>query len=87
MGGVAGLDFLGTSFAANATLRYSENSDHSGGTLAIADNTHSVNIALLGQYMALSFAIASDGHGGTLITDPSSTALNQQTLFSQYQHA
>jgi hypothetical protein len=27
------------------------------------------NLALIGQYAATSFAAASDGHGGTVITD------------------
>jgi hypothetical protein len=34
---------------------------------------------LLGQYMASSFVMASDGHGGTMITDPPS---NQQPLLT-----
>jgi hypothetical protein len=31
----------------------------------------------LGQYEAASFVAASDGHGGTLITDPGSVAQTQ----------
>ena len=47
-----------------------------GGILTLGDvaQTHSVSLALLGQYAAASdFAVASDGHGGTLVTlaDPS----------------
>jgi hypothetical protein len=37
-------------------------------------------VALLGQYMASSFATASDGGGGTLITDPPP---NQQQFLTQ----
>jgi hypothetical protein len=29
---------------------------------------------LLGQYSAQNFTLSSDGHGGTLITDPAVTA-------------
>ena len=40
-----------------------------GGELKVSDGIHTANIALLGNYMASTFALASDGHGGTLITD------------------
>jgi hypothetical protein len=40
------------------------------------------NIALLSQYMSASFAAASDGHGSTMITDPTSVA--QHTLTSPH---
>jgi hypothetical protein len=30
--------------------------------------------SLLGQYMASSFALSSDGHGGTFVTDPAVAA-------------
>jgi hypothetical protein len=30
----------------------------------VSDGTHVANIALFGQYLASSFATASDGHGG-----------------------
>jgi hypothetical protein len=59
-----------------ATIGYAANVDYSGGTLTLGDTarTHSVSLSLLGQYAAASdFAVASDGHGGTLVTlaDPS----------------
>jgi hypothetical protein len=44
--------------------------DASGGTLGVTDGAHSANIALLGNYLASSFTAASDGHGGTAVTDP-----------------
>ena len=74
-GTVAGLcgqdaiDFADIGFGANSTLGYAANSDHSGGTLSVGDGTHMANIALLGSYMASTFAAASDGHGGTLISE------------------
>jgi hypothetical protein len=37
--------------------------------LKIGDGIHTANIALLGNYMASTFAITSDGHGGTLIAE------------------
>jgi hypothetical protein len=74
-GTVAGLcgqdaiDFADIGFGANSTLGYAANSDHSGGTLSVGDGTHMANIALLGSYMASTFVAASDGHGGTLISE------------------
>ena len=44
--------------------------DASGGTLSVSDGAHSANIALLGNYLASTFTAASDGHGGTAVTDP-----------------
>jgi hypothetical protein len=41
-----------------------------GGTLTVADATHSANIALVGNYLTSTWVAASDGHGGTIIHDP-----------------
>jgi hypothetical protein len=76
--GFAGLDAIDLSaigFGANTTLGYSANGNNTGGTLTVTDGTHTANIALLGNYMASSFATASDGHGGTMITDAFPTGL------------
>jgi len=53
--------------------------------LTASDGTHTANIALLGQYTAASFAMATDGSGGTLIHDvaPATLALT----LTQPQHA
>jgi hypothetical protein len=78
-GTVAGLqgqdtiDFADIGFGANSTLGYAPNSNNSGGTLSVSDGTHTANIALLGSYMASSFVTASDGHGGTLVSEAAST--------------
>ena len=75
-GTVAGLapgnhiDLADISFGAHTTLGYTPNDSNSGGGLTASDGSHVAKIALLGQYAAASFAMASDGHGGTLITDP-----------------
>jgi autotransporter passenger strand-loop-strand repeat protein len=52
------------------------------GTLTVTDGTNAAHITLLGQYMAENFHIATDGHGGTLVTDPpvSSSDPNQLAL-------
>jgi hypothetical protein len=64
------IDLAGVAFGASTTLAYSANSAGSGGTLMVSDGTDTASLALLGQYGAADFAISSDGHGGTLITDP-----------------
>jgi hypothetical protein len=43
----------------------------------VSDGAHTANLSLLGQYAASSFAMASDGHGGTLITEAAAIAQNQ----------
>jgi hypothetical protein len=77
-GAAGGIDLSGISFDAHTTLAYSPSSDNTGGTLTVSDGLHAQSVALLGQYMASSFVMASDGHGGTMITDP--PASQQQLL-------
>jgi hypothetical protein len=48
---------------------------NASGTLTVADGGLTATVTLLGQYMAGAppagnFTSASDGHGGTLVTDP-----------------
>ncbi len=60
------------------TLGYQANtSGPVGGTLTVTDGTNVATLALLGQYSAASFALSSDGNGGTFITDPSTTSQNR----------
>jgi autotransporter passenger strand-loop-strand repeat protein len=66
------------------SLAYAQNGDNSGGTLTVSDGTHSATLNLLGQYSAADFAIASDGHGGTSVFDPS---LAPQAQLAVSQHA
>ena len=44
--------------------------DAFGGTLTVTDGVHAANVALLGNYLASAFATSSDGHGGTMVSDP-----------------
>jgi hypothetical protein len=64
------IDLADISFSAHTTLGYMPNNSNSGGVLTASDGSHVAKIALLGQYAAASFVMASDGHGGTLISDP-----------------
>ena len=75
-GTVAGLalgnfiDLADLAFKSNTAPAYTANGGNTGGTLKATEGASSVNIALLGSYMANSFVASSDGHGGTLVTDP-----------------
>jgi hypothetical protein len=81
-GGQDVIDLGDIAFGANTTLGYRENASDTGGTLNVSDGIHSAHIALLGNYMASSFATAGDGHGGTLITEASTAAANLQPLIT-----
>ncbi len=63
------IDLSDISFGAHTTLGFSANGDNTGGALNVSDGTHIANVTLLGQYMASQFAMSSDDHGGTLVTD------------------
>jgi hypothetical protein len=76
------IDLGNLAFGAHSTLGYS--GDNSHGTISVSDGTHTAKIALLGQYMASSFATASDEHGGTLVTD--SPTWMQNTLLTHPHH-
>jgi hypothetical protein len=85
-GTVAGLhgqdaiDFADIGFGASSTLGYAANTDNSGGTLSVGDGMHMTNIALLGSYMASTFVAASDGHGGTLISEAAQSSAQSPLL-------
>jgi hypothetical protein len=62
------IDLMDVSFGAQTTLGFAKTGS-SGAELKLSDGIHTASIALLGNYMASTFAMASDGHGGTLITE------------------
>jgi hypothetical protein len=71
------IDLGYVNFSNTTDLVWTENSSNTGGILTVDDHNGNVaNIALLGQYSASSFVLASDGHGGTLVTDPPSQHLS-----------
>jgi hypothetical protein len=51
----------------HTTVGYSGNSTR--GTLTVSDGALAAKIGLLGNYLASDFAVKSDGHGGSLVTD------------------
>ena len=80
------IDLPGIAFGTDTTLGYLSNSNQTGGTLSLTDGTHSANIALLGSYMASSFVMEGDNHGGTMVVAEASQTSNQ-TLLTTSQHA
>ncbi len=69
-----GIDLPNIAFGAQTTLAYSENTAGTGGTLTVSEGRHAAAIALIGSYIAGSFVLGADGHGGTLVTEASQTA-------------
>ena len=68
-----GIDLPNIGFGAQTTLAYAENAAGTGGTLTVSDGRHAASIALLGNYIAGSFVLAADGHGGTLVSQAEQT--------------
>jgi len=63
------LDLANLAFGPHMTVGYSGTS--AGGTLTIGNGTQTDKIALLGNYMASTFTLLNDWHGGTnVIVDP-----------------
>ena len=73
-GGQDQIDLADVGYGAKSTLGYLANSNNTGGTLTVNDGTHTATLALLGQYIAGSFVAASDGHGGTLVSEEALSA-------------
>ena len=85
-GGQNLIDLPGVAFDSQTTLDYVPNGDQTEGTLSLSDGIHAANITLLGNYMASSFATASDKLGGTMVLAQATTH-NDQTLLSNPRHA
>jgi hypothetical protein len=74
------IDLPGIAFGPSTTLGYLPNGNHTQGTLSLTDGSHSANIALLGNYMASSFAVMGDNHGGSMVIAEASQSANQSLL-------
>src|SRR5262249_43156843 len=64
------IDLGDISFAKKTKVSFKEAQDKTSGTLTVTDGTHTASLTLLGQYSAQDFSLSSDGHGGTMVTDP-----------------
>jgi hypothetical protein len=73
------LDLGDIAFSTATTLSYLTDDDNSGGILKVSDGPHTANLDLIGDYSAASFTLSSDGHGGTMLTVPSSDSVDQNS--------
>jgi hypothetical protein len=71
------IDLSGFAYGANTTATYLGNA--SGGTLTVTDGAKAARIALSGNYLSSTWTLSSDGKGGTVVVDPTTSA-NWQTL-------
>ena len=56
--------------------------------LTVQDGAHTINIALLGNYLSSTFVASNDGHGGTSVIDPPANQSNPLiSLNTQNAHA
>ena len=76
------LDLRDIAFGSATTLSFTEAAGNTSGVLSVSDSVRTANITLLGQYAAGQFTTANDGHGGTLIGDPSPAAPTDPILAS-----
>ena len=72
MSGSDTLDLADINFATTRTPTF--NGTSTGGVLTVTDGSHAANIALMGNYIAATFATSSDGHGGTFIVDSTTSS-------------
>nr|WP_162093067.1 AIDA repeat-containing protein [Bradyrhizobium sp. ORS 278] len=64
------LDLADISFGSSTTLSFAEAANNQSGTLTVSDGVHTAHLVLAGQYTTSRFTMASDGQGGTLVSDP-----------------
>jgi autotransporter passenger strand-loop-strand repeat protein len=67
------IDLGDITFGKKTKVSFKEAKDNLSGTLTVTDGTHTATLTLLGQYSTSEFTIASDGNGGTMITDPAAS--------------
>jgi hypothetical protein len=67
--GKSSLDLVDIAFAAGTTKAAYSGSSTSG-VLTVTDGTHTAKITLEGNYLGHTFTTSSDGHGGTVVVDP-----------------
>jgi hypothetical protein len=67
------IDLVDISFGEKTKVSFKEAKDHLSGTLTVTDGTNTATLTLLGQHSTGNFSLASDGLGGTMVTDPASS--------------
>jgi fibronectin-binding autotransporter adhesin len=67
------IDLRGLAFSSSSsTLSWTQKTSgaNASGTLTVKEGTTSTTLTLIGSYTVSNFSATSDGHGGTLVTDP-----------------
>jgi hypothetical protein len=70
--GGTSLDLRDIGFVSSTEATFSGTA--SSGVLTVTDGTHTAHITLAGDYRASTFTASSDGHGGTIIVDPTAAS-------------
>ena len=65
------IDLADLNFAAGARLSYVQN--NGSGVLTVTDGTNTAHLLMAGTHTLANYHVASDGKGGTLLTDPAAT--------------
>jgi autotransporter passenger strand-loop-strand repeat protein len=71
------VDLRGLAFSSSSstlTWKQTTSGADASGTLIVKEGTSSTSLTLVGSYTVSNFSATSDGHGGTLITDPPITS-------------
>jgi hypothetical protein len=76
--GANSLDLEDIDFGETTTATFSGSTK--SGVLTVTDGTHTATITLIGNYTTSTFTAASDGHGGTIVTDPTAPAAKPPSL-------
>jgi hypothetical protein len=70
---ITSLDLTDITFT-SGTTKATYSGTATSGVLTVTDGTHTAKIDLTGDYLTSTFTVASDGHGGTTVTDPPAAA-------------
>ncbi len=74
------LDLKDIGFSGTTTATYAGTT--SSGVLTVTDGVNTAHIKLIGNYTTSTFTVASDGSGGTLVSDPASHSASASRLVS-----
>jgi hypothetical protein len=66
------LDLLDIAFGSGTKATFSGGA--TSGVLTVTDGTHTAKLKLVGDYTSSAFTVATDHHGGVLVTDPTRTS-------------
>jgi T5SS/PEP-CTERM-associated repeat protein len=73
--GGTSLDLGDIGFTSGVTkATFVENSEDTRGVLTVTSGTETTRITLIGNFSSSTFTTAGDGHGGTIVTDPTKAA-------------